>query len=170
MAEDENERSVHSTVLLLLGTFSILRFHHSSVPGIKLRSFATRTNENLLVEKKKTCPHIRISSRQPASRFLTGRGVRSENARDIHEKFTIITRQDAQRIFNGASTGGHPPVFFPPPPPSPLSLTYPRDSSRFWKSSQRVRSREIRRRLEYFYTDVVFAPLFLYARMIILTG
>lgn len=163
MVEDENERSVHSTVLLLLGTFSILRFH-SSVPGIKLRSFATRTNENLLVEKKKTCPHIRISPRQPASRFLTGRGVRSENARDIHEKFTIITRQDAQRIFNGASTGGHPPVFFPPPP-SPLSLTYPRDSSRFWKSSQRVRSREIRRRLEYFYTDVVF----LYARMIILT-
>lgn len=116
MVEDENERSVHSTVLLLLGTFSILRFH-SSVPGIKLRSFATRTNENLLVEKKKICPHIRISPRQPASRFLTGRGVRSENARDIHEKFTIITRQDAQRIFNGASTGGHPPVFFPPPPP-----------------------------------------------------
>lgn len=113
-ARDEDERSVHSTVLLL-ATFSILRFH-SSVPGIKLRSFATRTNENL-VEKKETDPHIRISSfllGDPPRDFGWSRravGKHFGYSRKIYNNHSARRTTNIQQRINRWSSAG----FFLPP-------------------------------------------------------
>lgn len=124
-------------------------------------------------KRKKRIPIFEFHRFSSAIRLaiLAGRGVRSENTSGIHEKFTIITRQDAQRIFNSASTGGHPPVFFSPPlvPFLLTRLTVSYGFEQILEILQRVRSRQIRPRDWNIFIQGWFSLHFctyIYARMI----
>lgn len=114
MVEDENERSVHSTVLLLLGTFSILRFERT---GNQIAILRDAHERKLAGRKEKNLsPYSNFSSATRLAIFNWSRravGKRSGYSRKIYNNHSARRTTNIQRRINRWSSAG----FFSAPPP-----------------------------------------------------
>lgn len=107
MAEDENERSVHSTVLLLLGTFSILRFERT---GNQIAILRDAHERKLAGRKEKNLsPYSNFSSATRLAIFNWSRravGKRSGYSRKIYNNHSARRTTNIQRRINRWSSAG----------------------------------------------------------------